>query len=135
MNLKLKALKILIGLFSLVVIFHLLIITQAIPYTIVWAGKLKSLEEMYTFEAVSLAVNSFLIIILLIKDKNIKNHISNKVIDGILWLFIVLFLINTAGNLMAKTLFEILVFTPLTLLSAILIFIIVKKDKAFIANK
>ena len=36
---------------------------------------------------------------------------------------------NTVGNLMAETWFEKLVFTPLTLLSSILIWIIVRKDK------
>jgi hypothetical protein len=126
---KFQALKITIGLLIFVIVFHLAIITQLIPYTIVWAGKLKTVEEMYAFEAVSLSVNLFLITLLLLKGNYIKHSISDKILNTILWVFVVLFVLNTIGNLMAETLFEKLVFTPLTLLSAILIWIILRKDK------
>ncbi|MES2284762.1 MAG: hypothetical protein V4547_03670 [Bacteroidota bacterium] len=126
---KEQALKMMLGFLTLVVIFHLAIITQLIPYTIVWAGKLKTDDEMYVFEAVSIAINIFLIILLLLKGNYIKHGISNKVLNIILWLFVALFALNTIGNLMAETLFEKLVFTPLTLVSAILLWIIVRKEK------
>jgi membrane protein implicated in regulation of membrane protease activity len=64
-----------------------------------------------------------------LKAKHIKRNISNKILDAFLWLFVILFAVNTVGNLMAETLFEKLVFTPLTLLSAVLIWMIVRKDK------
>ena len=118
-----------IGMLTLVIIFHLAIVSQLIPYTIVWAGKLKTVEEMYAFEAVSISVNLFLITILLLKGNYIKHRISGKILNTILWLFVALFALNTIGNLMAETLFEKLVFTPLTLLSAILIWTIIRKDK------
>lgn len=76
---------------------------------------------MYVFEAVSLTINILLFIILLLKGKNIKNNTSNKVIDVVLWTFVILFLLNTVGNLMAETLFDKIVFTSLTLLFAVLI--------------
>ena len=117
-----------IGLLTLVIIFHLAIITQLIPFTIVWAGKLKTLDEMYAFEAVSISINIFLIIILCLKGNYIKHRISDKVLNTILWFFVALFTLNTIGNLVAETLFEKLVFTPLTLLSAIMIWIILRKD-------
>lgn len=125
---KSQALKIMIGLLTCVIIFHLAIITRLIPYTIVWAGKLKTVEEMYAFEAVSISVNLFLIMLLLLKGNYIKHLISDKILNTILWVFVVLFALNTIGNLMAETMFEKLVFTPLTLLSATLIWIILKKD-------
>lgn len=124
-----QALKMMLGLLTLVIIFHLAIITQLIPYTIVWAGKLKTDNEMYAFEAVSIAINIFLVVLLLLKGKYIKHGISNKVLNLIVWLFVALFALNTLGNLMAETLFEKLVFTPLTLVSAILLWIIVRKEK------
>ncbi|MDX2196787.1 MAG: hypothetical protein NW207_10245 [Cytophagales bacterium] len=123
---KKQALNMMIGLIALVIIFHLAIITQLIPYTIVWAGKLNTTDEMYVFEAVSISVNVFLITILLLKGAYIKHSISDKVLNFILWLFVVLFALNTVGNLMAETLLEKIVFTPLTVLSALLIWIIVK---------
>lgn len=116
-------------LLSLVMIFHLSILTQIVPYDIVWAGKLKTKQEMYVFETVSILINSILISTLLIKGNYLKINISHKIINAILWIHVVLFSLNTLGNLTAKTLFEKAVFTPLTFVSAILIFIIVKPNK------
>ncbi len=124
------AIKLMLGIFALIVVFHTLILTQIIPYTIVWAGKLKTVNEMFVFEIISISINLFLILVLILKGRSIKNNSSHKLINGILWVFIILFAFNTIGNLMAETLFEKIVFTPLTLLSAILLWIIVKKDKA-----
>lgn len=116
-------------LLSLVMIFHLSILTQIVPYDVVWAGKLKTKQEMYVFESVSILINSILISTLLIKGNYLKINISRKIINAILWIHVVLFSLNTLGNLTAKTLFEKAVFTPLTFVSAILIFIIVKPNK------
>ena len=118
-----------LSLLTLVMIFHLSILTQIVPYDIVWAGKLKTKQEMYVFESVSILINSILISTLLIKGNYLKINISHKIINAILWIHVVLFSLNTLGNLTAKTLFEKAVFTPLTFVSAILIFIIVKPNK------
>lgn len=118
-----------LALLTLVMIFHLSILTQIVPYDIVWAGKLKTKQEMYVFESVSILINSILITTLLIKGNYLKINISHKIINAILWIHVVLFSLNTLGNLTAKTMFEKAVFTPLTFVSAILIFIIVKPNK------
>jgi hypothetical protein len=112
-----------------VVIFHALIIIGIIPYEIVWAGKLKSVSEMYVFEIVSIIVNMLLLIVLLLKGNFLKHTINEKIINGILWVFVLVFGLNTIGNLFAKSLFEKAVFTPLTLILALLIWIILRKDK------
>lgn len=122
-----KALKFMIGLLVVVVLFHFSILFQIIPYTIVWAGKLNTVNEMYAFEATSIAVNLFLILILVLKGHYIKHSVPEKWLNGILWFFVVVFALNTIGNLFAKTVFEKVVFTPLTLISAIFIWIILKK--------
>ncbi len=124
-----QALKIMLGLLSIVVLFHVLILIQIIPYTIVWAGKLNTVEEMYVFETVSILINLVLILLLLLKGNYLKNTIPSKILNGILWFFIIVFTLNTVGNLMAKTLFEKLTFTPLTLISAILLYLIVRTPK------
>jgi hypothetical protein len=125
---KKQALKIMQGLLIAVVIFHLSIITRLIPHDIVWAGKLKTVQEMYTFEAVSIAINLFLITLLMLKERSVNSSRADKVLNVFLWLFILLFAANTIGNLMAKTLFEKLVFTPLTFLFTLLLWRIVKKE-------
>ncbi len=126
MFLQSQALKIMISLLTMVILFHVLIIVQFIPYEIVWAGKLKSVDEMYIFESVSILINLFLVIVLLLKGSYIKNSISHKVLNGILWIFVAIFALNTVGNLMAKTAFEKVVFTPLTLISSVLLWFIIK---------
>ncbi|MBP9791140.1 MAG: hypothetical protein KBD57_11425, partial [Bacteroidia bacterium] len=59
--------KLMLALLTLVMLFHLLVLSQIIPYDIVWAGKLNSIEEMYSFEIMSILVNSILMTTLLLK--------------------------------------------------------------------
>jgi len=69
-----------------------------------------------------------ILLILLIKGKYLREFIPMKIVNIILWIFLVLFGLNTVGNILAKTNFEKF-FALLTLVSAILIWIILKKDK------
>ena len=128
------ALKLMIGLLSLVLIFHLCVLFEIISYKIVWAGKLNSKEEMYVFEAVSILINFFLIIVLYIKFQNIKKSETNRIINIIIWLFVFLFALNTLGNLFAENLIEQILGTLLTFISATLCWIIVKKKNKRNAN-
>lgn len=105
---------------SLVMLFHLLVFIQIIPYTIVWAGKINTIAEMRIFEMVSLFINAFIICVIAIKAQYLKWNIPGKLIQVFLWLFVVLFSLNTIGNLVSKTNFETIVFTPLTFILAIL---------------
>ena len=126
---KSRALNTLLGLFSVVIIFHLSVITQIIPYKIVWAGKLNSAKEMYAFEITSITINLFFVVILLIIAHYIKHTIHERLLNLILWMFLVLFVFNTIGNLMAETAFERFVFTPMTLLAAVLIWVVVRRRR------
>lgn len=114
-------------LLSIFMVFHVLVIIQIIPYTIVWAGKLKSYKDMYEFEGSSIFINLMLILILLARGQYIQLPVSQQFISIVLWLFVLLFALNTIGNLFAKTNFEKFVFTPLTFISSLLLFRIVKK--------
>ena len=118
-----------IGLLSIILIFHLCVIFEIISDKIVWAGKLKSKEEMYVFESISILINFFLIIVLYIKFQNIKKSETNRIINIIIWLFVFLFALNTLGNLFAENLIEQILGTLLTFISATLCWIIVKKNK------
>jgi hypothetical protein len=122
-----QAIKIMLVLLGTVMVFHILVITQVIPYNIVWAGKLKSIKDMYQFEGSSIFINLMLILILLARGQYIQLPVSQQFISIVLWLFVLLFALNTVGNLFAKTNFEKFVFTPLTFVSSLLLFRIVKK--------
>lgn len=118
-----------ISIFVLILIFHILIITGKIPYTIVWGGRLQSKLDMYRFESVSILLNSIFLLAVLLKMEIIKLKISLKTINIILWLMILLFFVNTIGNLFSINFWERIIFTPLTLLLGVSSFILVKKEK------
>jgi hypothetical protein len=119
-----------IGLLSMVLLFHVLIFLQIIPYRIVWAGKLNSVKEMRVFETISILINVFIVLVLLVKANYIKNNISKKLVNGIIWIFVMIFIANTIGNLFATTNFELYVFTPLTfILSLLCLRIVLEKSQ------
>jgi hypothetical protein len=120
--------KTLLYLFGGVVLFHVFIVLKLISYDITWGGRLKSDQEMYVFEIISILINLFLCFILLVKGKYIKEILPPKVVNVVLWIFLVLFGLNTIGNILAETTFEKF-FGILTLAASILIWIILKKEK------
>ncbi|MEQ8219235.1 MAG: hypothetical protein RH981_13435 [Arenibacter sp.] len=128
MNKKI-ALKIMFILLGTLLIFHLLIFTEQIPYDKVWAGKLNSVGEMKSFEVFSILINFFMVIILFIKYKLLGSGKRNKAIDILIWIFVAFFALNTLGNFFAKSLIELILGSFLTLVCSILCFIIVKKEK------
>ena len=125
---KSMSIKLLIGLLTLVILFHGCIMAKIIPYGIAWGGRLENDTQMYIFESVSILINAFLITVLLLKANYIHHRFSDKLLHGILWVFQLLFILNTIGNILAKTNFEKF-FAILTFAFAMLIWIILKKDK------
>lgn len=109
-----------------VLLFHTLILFQIIPYAIVWGGKLKNINEMYVFELLSLLINTLLICVILIRAGYLKIKIRQGILNAAMWFFVVVFALNTVGNLFAESSLETIVFTPLTFISAVLCFRIVK---------
>ena len=124
-----QAIIISIILLVMVLIFHVLVLTETIPYTIVWAGKIRSIEEMRRFEIISICVNFFMILIFLLRANYVQNRILTKILNGVIWLLVVIFSLNTVGNLFAKSKFELYFFTPLTFILAILCLRIVMDKK------
>jgi hypothetical protein len=98
---------------------------QVIPYKIAWGGRLQNIEQMYMFEAVSILLNLFLLFILLMKGRYIKSQFREKTLSIVLWVFLILFILNTVGNLFAQTNFEKL-FALLTLIFAFLIWTVLR---------
>jgi hypothetical protein len=120
--------KLAVFLLSIVTAFHFCLIVKLIPYGLAWGGRLKSDIEMYTFETISIFINLLLISILLIKGNYLKLRLNEKLIKIVLWIFFFIFILNTIVNILAKTNFE-KAFSVLTLILAILIWNILKKNK------
>jgi len=123
---KTQAVKLMIGLLSIVTIFHALVILKIIPYTLVWAGKLKTVQEMYSFEIISISINVFLLWIILQKANYAKRIISDRILNVILWIFVILFAVNTVGNLFSKSSIELILGSALTFVSSFLCLLIVR---------
>ena len=126
---KKVALIIMFFILGIVLIFHFLILTEQIPYDKVWAGKLNSVQEMKSFETFSIILNVFMLTILFVKYKQLERGIKHRIVDILIWVFTAFFALNTIGNLFAKSRTELILGTFLTLISSILCFVIVKKEK------
>ncbi len=109
--------------FSLIIIFHLLVITSVIPSDIVWGSRLSSQDQLILFESISIVLNVVFLIVIFIRMGVLKMNISKKLINGFLWAMMVLFLLNTLGNLASESSFEKLAFTPVTLILSICLLI------------
>jgi hypothetical protein len=120
--------KIMLWLITIITLFHLAILTKIIPYEIIWEGRLENDSEMYVFETISIIFNIFLGLVLLIKDERLPAFIPMKLINIILWVLLILFGLNTIGNIFAKTLFE-KILAIVTLSFSYLIFIIFRNAK------
>ncbi|GHB59740.1 hypothetical protein [Persicitalea jodogahamensis] len=121
------ATKILIALLIPVIVFQSGIIAKVIPYEIVGGGRLENDAQMYLLSGISIALNSLLILVLLAKENLIRNSLPEKPLRITLWAFLFFFLLNTLGNLLAKTTFEkFLAFY--TLLLAVLLYLILRKE-------
>ncbi|PJJ59857.1 hypothetical protein [Hymenobacter chitinivorans] len=104
---------------SLMVLFHLLVLTGLVPYGSVWGGRLRSYGQMVRFEAVAISVNLLLLAVVRAAAGGWGRRVPRLLLRAALWLMTGLFLLNTVGNLLAHTTLERLVFTPLTLLLAL----------------
>lgn len=122
------AIKILLALFALIILFHMSILLKIVPYDITWGGRLTSDSEMYVFEAISIFIILVLSFVLLIRGGYIKQYLSKKAVTVILWIYFVLFALNTVGNVFAKTTFE-KSFAWITLATCILIMTILTKKE------
>mgnify|MGYP000406564355 CR=1 FL=1 len=114
------AATLLLALQALVVLFHLTILFGLVPYEIVWGGKLSSCQEMFVFESVSIALNLFIMLLLSVYLEIIKWSWPAKLMKVLFWVFASLFALNTLGNLAAESVVEMIVFTPLTLVTSLL---------------
>lgn len=119
------AVKVMLGLLSIVILFHLLIIIEMVPYKMAWGGKLQTDGQMYVFEGFTILINLFLLFTLLIKGRYIKPRLSERTIKIVLWVYFLLFVLNTIGNLFAQSNLEKL-FALLTSIFAALILLILR---------
>lgn len=107
-------------LLTLVLCYHLLILTELISYQVVWGGRLETKSQMYVFETISIMINLIILAIILIKGSYLKTNIPVRIINISLWILTAIFVLNTLGNLFSNNFLEMIIFTPITLIFSIL---------------
>lgn len=110
----------LLTILSLIIIFHFLVLLGIIPFEIVWGGRLTDSAQMFQFEIVSITLNLVMLVIVAIRSGHLNVDVNKKMITVGLWIMAGLFLLNTIGNLLSSNALEKILFTPLTILLAIL---------------
>lgn len=113
------AANLLLVLFGTAFIFQLLVLAGLIPTEMVWGGKLEGDEQRTVMALVSITVLLLMIAIVLIRIGRIGKSMPAIGSYG-MWGIMLLFALNTVGNLVAEDLRETLIFTPITLASALL---------------
>lgn len=109
----------LLVLFAAAIVFQLVVLAGFIPTEMVWGGRLQNEEERTVGALVSI---TFLLVfgaLVLVRMGHIGRSMPTLGKWG-MWVVCALFALNTLGNLFALDLRETVLFTPITLVSAVL---------------
>lgn len=106
---------------ALFVLFHILVIIGVFPAAVVWGGRISERGKLVRMELVS--IGSLVVIggFSYFYGKTLFLGGGVALLRVLIWFFALLFLLNTVGNLFAKTRFERFAFTPVTALLSILL--------------
>jgi len=121
------AIAITTAILAAIIIFHLLIATGIVSYEIVWGGRIENPDQMIVMETISILVNLLMLVIIGLRARFLEWKVSKKVIRIGLWVMVIIFSLNTIGNLLAETMLEKAIFTPLTILLALMSYRLTKK--------
>jgi hypothetical protein len=112
--------KLLLILTGITILLHLSVLLGFIPYDVAWGDKIKSTKQLFVFETISILATGFFGMLVLIKGQYIKLSIPERMINAMLWFFLLLFIMNTASIFAVKTDFQKLM-SVITLLFSMLI--------------
>jgi len=114
----------LLVLFALAFLFQITVLAGLIPTEMVWGGRLANAQERTVGALVSLTILLLMIGVVLLRMGRLgfgaNGELWRRVGQTSMWVIAVLFALNTLGNLLAMDLRETLIFTPVTLVAALL---------------
>jgi hypothetical protein len=122
--------RLLIALFSVTIVFHVLVLIKIIPYEIVWGGRITDPSQLPVFEGASILLNMLFIFIVAVRIGLLRIKFPPAVLSFSLWFMLVIFLLNTVGNIFAESSTETWIFTPITLIISILCCILIFRKRA-----
>jgi hypothetical protein len=113
--------NVLLVLFGLLAAFHILILFNLLPSTIVWGGRAATSSSPRALLTVSLIFNVLFAMVVAAKIGYLDVSRLSRGIDILLWIIFAYLLLNTAGNLASSSSLEKLLFTPITIVAALLV--------------
>lgn len=123
---KIRSLIVLFLLLGGLLIFHLLVFAEIIPYDQVWGGKLESIEDMRAFELLAIAVNLVMLVVYYLYYQSLKRGKDLQVLRIFIWIFFVYFLLNIFGNFFAESKLEMFLGTTFSFLAMSFTYVILK---------
>ncbi|HMM97413.1 MAG TPA: hypothetical protein PKC99_00265 [Anaerolineales bacterium] len=118
-----RAGNILIVSLSLLLVFHVLVLFRLAPAEIVWGGQaVNSPDELFILEGFGLFLTFIFLAIVSAKVGYINANSFIKPINVFLWIIFVYLILNFGSNLVSKTFAENVLFAPVTIIMAFLVY-------------
>ena len=112
--------KIIIAILTMLVLFHLAILSGLLPMNIVWGGRLQDKDEMILLELFAIFINALIILLVSMRLGFIKNRIPPRALQVSIWVISLMFTTNIFTNLMAYHWFEKWVMGTVTIILSFL---------------
>ncbi len=113
--------NILLILFGALILFHILVLFNLLPSGMVWGGQAgNSSASLRTLEIISLAITILFAVAVAAKVGYIKAEGFRGAINVFVWIIFAYLLLNIIGNLASSSSTEKLIFTPITVIAALL---------------
>ena len=110
--------KVLLSLMTLIIIYHVLILTGVLPQEAVWGNRISESEKLIQMEYLAIVIMLFFISIVLLKLKYKNNY---KVINILLWIVFSYSVLNIIGNILSGSQLEKIIFIPVTIIQSLLL--------------
>ncbi len=113
--------NIILTILSLLIVMHLLILIKILPSDFVWGGQVDNMQSnLFILEIIAVAVTLIFIFFTAVKTDYIK-IVKLKILINIgTWLMFIYFILNIIGNLTSAVTLEKMIFTPVTIILALL---------------
>ncbi|MCB0497950.1 MAG: hypothetical protein KDC79_17560 [Cyclobacteriaceae bacterium] len=95
--------NILLVIFSLMILFHIVVLLGFVPINMVWGGRVETREELVYFELFSIAVTVVAILAVTIRTGYLNWPRFMSAAKVAMWILFALFVLNTIGNAFAVT--------------------------------
>jgi hypothetical protein len=109
-----------VGMIGFAVVVHSLVIAGVLPLNLVWGGRMTNRKELVRAEIGAMASLAIAALVAILQARGVAT--GNPALVWVIgsWVMAAVFVLNTLGNLASRSMFEKVLFTPLTLALALL---------------